>query len=247
MSFSGKHIIYQDMCPSTNALAMQLLATQNPPEETVVITDHQYQGKGQRGTTWLSEPYKNLTFSLILYPNLPLEKTFMLSIMTTLAIHQVISAYIPQHLTIKWPNDIYYQDKKLSGLLIENIVNRKQVKASVIGIGLNVNQENFILPSATSLNLICQKQFDRTILLKQILESIKAKYIQLKKQETSPWKQIYLENLYGIHQKLTFRADSNIFQGTIRDIDDLGRLIVEKDTGQIQAYSCKEISLIFNN
>jgi BirA family biotin operon repressor/biotin-[acetyl-CoA-carboxylase] ligase len=245
MPFSGDKIIYQPMCDSTNTVAMQLLATSTPPEETVVITDQQYQGRGQRGTTWISEPYKNLTFSLILYPTfLPLRQSFMLNVTTTLAIYQVIATYSPIGLTIKWPNDIYYQDKKLSGILIENTVNQGQLKASVIGIGLNVNQENFALSTATSLSLICKQQFDLTTLLNQLLEAIKAKYIQLKKQDFMVLKETYLEKLYGIHEKHIFQAHSERFQGIIRDVDMLGRLIIEKESGHRQHYACKEISLI---
>jgi BirA family transcriptional regulator, biotin operon repressor / biotin---[acetyl-CoA-carboxylase] ligase len=245
MPFAGDKILYQAMCGSTNTVAMELLATSTPLEETVVITDQQYQGKGQRGATWLSEPYKNLTFSLILYPTfLPLQQSFMLNVMTTLAIHQVIAIYAPSGLTIKWPNDIYYQNKKLSGILIENTVNQGQLKASVIGIGLNVNQENFALSTATSLSLICKQQFDLTTLLNQLLEAIKAKYIQLKKQDFMALKEVYLKKLYGIHQTHSFQAHSEHFQGIIRDVDILGRLVVEKESGHQQYYACKEISLI---
>jgi BirA family biotin operon repressor/biotin-[acetyl-CoA-carboxylase] ligase len=245
MPFAGDKIIYQAMCDSTNTVAMHLLATNTPPEETVVITDQQYQGRGQRGITWFSEPYKNLTFSLILYPTfLPLHQSFMLNVMTTLAIHQVIATYSSAGLTIKWPNDIYYQDKKLSGILIENTVNHAQLKASVIGIGLNVNQESFALSTATSLSLICKQQFDLITLLNQLLEAIKAKYIQLKKQDFRVLIEVYLEKLYGIHRKHTFQAHSEHFQGIVRGVDMLGRLIIEKESGHQQYYACKEISLI---
>jgi BirA family biotin operon repressor/biotin-[acetyl-CoA-carboxylase] ligase len=247
MPFFGDNILYRPICSSTNTVAKQLLTIRHLPEETVIITDHQYQGKGQRGTTWLSEPYKNLTFSLILYPNLPLAQNFMLNIMTSLAIYKAIAPYIPHHLTIKWPNDIYYKDKKLSGLLIENIVSKGRIKASIIGIGLNVNQERFHLNTITSLALICQQKFDLNSLLRQLLEAVKTNYIQLKKQETAFWKKAYLENLYGIGKKLTFQAESTTFTGIIRDIDTLGRLVVEQGAGQRNHYVCKQLRLVLNN
>ena len=245
MPFFGDKIIYQAICSSTNTVAMQLLATSKPQEGTVVITDHQYQGKGQRGNHWISEPYKNLTCSLIVYPYfLSAQQSFMLNMITTLAIHQVIAAYIPVGLTIKWPNDIYYYNKKLSGLLIENIINKGQIKAAVIGIGINVNQKSFALPRASSLAMICKKQFDLSNLLAQILQAIQFQYTQLQGQNIPALKKAYIQRLYGMHEKHTFQAQSQCFQGIIRGVDALGRLCIEKESGYKQYYGFQEITLV---
>ncbi len=247
MPFSGDKIIYQPTCPSTNTFAIQLLATSTPPEGTVVITDHQVAGRGQRGNSWASEPYKNLTFSLILYPTfLAPQANFMLNIMTTLAIHQALSAYIPDGLKIKWPNDLYYQHKKLSGVLIENTIQNNQIAASVIGIGLNVNQTHFDLTRATSLHLINNQAYDLPTLLDQLLKAIQATYKQLKNQVTMVLKEAYLQRLYGLDEKLTFQTHSKTFPGIIRDVDILGRLVIEKESGQRQAFTLQEVSFIFD-
>ena len=104
--FIGQHILHQAICASTNDVAAQRLVQGALPEGTVIITDHQYQGRGQRGRVWHSQPYQNLTFSVVLYPTfLGASQGFALNIITALALHQVLVAYAPRALAIKWPND----------------------------------------------------------------------------------------------------------------------------------------------
>lgn len=241
----GEKVIYKAICSSTNTLALQLLNRGKVPEGTVVITDHQYKGKGQRGNVWTSEPYKNITFSLILYPTfLAVQKSFVLNIISTLAIQQILASYIPNGLTIKWPNDVYYQNQKLSGVLIESIVEGNYIRASVIGIGLNVNQESFALSTPTSLALVCKRTFSLTNLLAQLLDALGINYIQLREQGIAPFKEAYLKNLYWINESHTFRDQTQTFQGVIRGIDAIGRLMIEQEGGTTQHYGCREIAFI---
>lgn len=244
-SFFGKEVMYRTTCSSTNTLALQLLNTGTVSEGTVVITDYQYEGRGQRGNSWLSEPYKNLTFSLILSPTfLAVQKSFVLNIITTLAIQQVVSSYIPNGLTIKWPNDVYYQNQKLSGVLIESTVNGNYIKDSVIGIGLNVNQESFLLPTLTSLALVCKRTFSLPKLFTQLLNALEGNYIQFREQGIALFKEAYLQNLYWINESHTFRDQAQTFQGTIRGIDAIGRLVIEQEGGNTKHYDHKEVAFI---
>lgn len=246
MPFTGEKIIYKASCTSTNTVAMQLILTEPIAEGTIVITDHQSNGRGQRENSWISEPYKNLTFSLILYPNwITIKQNFFLNIITAVGIYQVLETYITDGLCIKWPNDIYYEDKKIGGILIENVISNNMLKASVLGIGLNVNQTSLTLPSASSLALICGYEFNLSSLLQELLDAIQIRYKQAREEGFHSIKQTYLEKLYWINQKRTFREGKNYFKGIIQGIDEIGRLIVlkEKD-GTINCYSLQEIGFI---
>ena len=243
--FVGQNMIYEATCASTNTWAIQCLEQGVLPEGTLVITDHQYQGRGQRGNAWYSEPHKNLTFSVVLYPTfLAASQSFSLNLIATLALHQVLKVYLPNDLTIKWPNDIYYQDQKLSGILIENFVTKGHLKASVIGIGLNVNQEYFQEQGPTSLKLTCKYTFDLPSLLTQLLASLERAYLQLQTQGIAPLKITYLENMYWINQVHTFQDTTHTFQGTIRGIDVVGKLVVEQADGALKHYGFQEVTFV---
>lgn len=243
--FIGQHIIYEAICASTNTLADQCLRNKALPEGTVVITDHQYQGRGQRGNAWYSEPYKNLTFSVVLYPTfLAPSQSFALNIVTTLALLRVLSAYVPNDLTTKWPNDIYFQDQKLSGVLIENVVESQQLKSSVIGIGLNVNQEHFHEERPTSLVRVCGRTLDLQSVLVQLLAALERVYLQLQAQGMAPLQAAYLKNMYWIHETHTFQDATGRFQGKIRGINAVGQLVIERTAGTLKPYNLQEISFV---
>jgi BirA family transcriptional regulator, biotin operon repressor / biotin---[acetyl-CoA-carboxylase] ligase len=195
--FVGQHILYKATCASTNSLAIECLHQAGLPEGTVVITDHQSQGRGQRGHVWHSAPNENLTFSVVFHPTfLSVQEGFSLNIITALAIHHVLALYIPIGLSIKWPNDIYYHNKKLGGILIENVVQKRRLKASVVGIGLNVNQMHFAFRGPTSLSLVCQRTYSLQQLLTQILVRLEHNYLQLRSQDIAPLRADYLKDMY---------------------------------------------------
>lgn len=243
--FIGQRMVYEAICASTNSLAVQCLDKTNLPAGTVVITDHQYQGRGQRGRVWHSEPNKNLTFSVVLYPTfLAAQQSFALNIITTLAIQHVLALYIPNGLSIKWPNDIYYQEKKLGGILIENMLEKHKLKTSIIGIGLNVNQVHFTLPAATSLSLVCQHTFSLQQLLAQILARLESNYLQLQAQDMAPLQAAYLEHMYWVDEIHVFQDENHTFQGKIKGIDAVGRLMIEKADGTSKHYTMQEVTFI---
>jgi BirA family transcriptional regulator, biotin operon repressor / biotin---[acetyl-CoA-carboxylase] ligase len=240
--FIGQRVIYEAVCASTNSLATQCLDTTDLPEGTVIITDHQYRGRGQRGNVWHSEPYKNLTFSVILYPTfLAAQQFFLLNTITALAVQNVLVHYTPSGLCIKWPNDIYHQNKKLGGILIENVLEKHTFKTSIIGIGLNVNQLRFDSQASTSLSLVCQRTFDLRQLLSQILASLEGYYLQLRAQDVAHLREAYLKDMYWMHEIHTFKDKHHTFQGIIKGVDAVGKLVIEQADGTLKHYSVQEV------
>lgn len=249
IQFLGQNIYYTPLCASTNTLAMQRLHTEQLPEGTVVITNYQYKGRGQRGNRWHSEPYKNLTFSVVLRPTfLVVQQQFALNILTALSLYQVLGTYIPSGLYIKWPNDIYYQHKKLSGVLIDNIISKQHIKTAVIGIGLNVNQVRFCttIKRATSLADICGYSFDLKYVLHQLLATLERNYIQLRDQGLAILRATYLKHMYWIHEVHTFRDvnRARTFSGTIKGLDTIGNLIIEHTDGYLSYYRPQQVTFV---
>lgn len=145
--FIGKNLLFLHEVESTNTYAMNLLRNVNSIEGTVVYTDNQTKGKGQRGALWASKIAQNITASIILKPYfLSIGNTFYLSKISALAVYDVLADILPSgqyDIKIKWPNDILVNQNKISGILIENNFTSTNIQHSVIGIGLNVNQDNF--------------------------------------------------------------------------------------------------------
>ena len=238
---------YQATCTSTNDWAKNYLRVGLPMAEgTVFITSHQSQGRGQQGATWLSQPYQNLTFSILLYPSfLGVSDLFALNMMTSLAIYDVLATYLPQRLSIKWPNDSYYGNKKLGGLLIEPLLNQRgAIKGVVIGIGLNVNQGHFELPQATSLKIILQREFPLSPLLDQIVNSLGKYYHQLQDQGSNSLLPHYLKHLYKVGKLSPFQDCQGPFQGTMVGIHPTGLLAIQKKEGNTTYYNPKEIAFL---
>jgi BirA family transcriptional regulator, biotin operon repressor / biotin---[acetyl-CoA-carboxylase] ligase len=241
--FTGRNIVYLPSCHSTNDIAAQLFNTTNVIEGTTVVTSRQTAGRGQRGNTWVTEAGKNLTFSLLLKPVfLPATEQFRLNMVISTGIHQFLKGYVREGVSIKWPNDLYYLDQKLGGILIENTVKNNFLNQSVVGIGLNINQEQFPVAKATSLKNITGRVYDPEILLAQLLECIEPGYLQLRAGNTESVQKEYFSNLYGLNEKRLFKTDT-VFSGTIVGVDSIGRLAVESD-GRIQYYFFKEIEFI---
>lgn len=245
--FLGKDIIYLTDCHSTNDEALERLRKREVAEGSVVITDNQTQGKGQRGNQWFSEKGKNLTFSMVLQPKflLPSDQ-FFLNIAVSLSILDFLSEYI-QGVRIKWPNDIVHiSDGKLGGVLIENAITQSALESSVIGIGLNINQRNFQLPNACSLSLLAGQEFDIWELFRGLVKHIENRYVQLKKEERTRLKEEYLYKLYRLDEWCDYE-DTGIFKGKINGVTDEGKLVIEKENGLIQQYAFKEVKFLFGN
>jgi BirA family biotin operon repressor/biotin-[acetyl-CoA-carboxylase] ligase len=239
--FIGKKLVYVPECHSTNVLAAALCLRTAVPEGTLVITDHQVSGRGQRGNEWISEPKKNLTFSIILRPVFikPFQQ-FYLTMAVSLGLIDYLKEQLGDHAHIKWPNDILLKGKKTCGILIENTITGDIIQQSIVGIGLNVNQEIFSFASATSMKQISGVEYTLSIELSRLLPALEKRYLQLRAGEISQIKNSYLHCLRGKDEKRKFETAGGLIEGTIRNIDESGKLMVETG-GQVRKFDLKEI------
>lgn len=243
----GNVLLEINECRSTNEYAKSLWSKIEPIEGTVVLTDKQTDGKGQIGNKWESEPYQNLTFSIILKPTfLKPEQQFMLSKIVSLACIETFGHFTDQKFIIKWPNDIYIREKKIGGILIENTINATQISSSIVGMGLNINQEVFEnLPKAVSLKNIGERSFDQKEVLNYLLKLIDIYYLELRQGKAKSISQKYIENLLGYEHKMTFLEQGILFKATVKGVNELGQLLLELENGYIRKYNFKEVSWVF--
>ena len=239
--FIGKNLIYVPECHSTNDLAARIINQPSGLDGTIIVTDKQIKGRGQRGNQWLSEPGMNLTFSIILKPTfISPRDQFFLTRVISLAIHDLLKALIEWSAFIKWPNDLMVNDKKICGILIENQLRGNEIIHTIVGIGLNVNQENFNLSSATSLALITSKQFHLPSLLEALLENIEARYLALRNGKLKALENAYLDAMYWRNELHTFSSNEELFQGSIIGLDPIGKLLIYVN-GTVRSFDAKEI------
>ena len=232
---------------STNSYLRELIMREKEqPEGTVVITDYQTAGRGQKGNSWESERDKNLTFSILLHPNhIPPGKQFILSQLISIAIVKVLKEY-DRHFSIKWPNDIYWKEKKIAGILIEVDLTGLSLSNAIIGIGININQKYFKsdAPNPVSLAQITGKEHDLPELLEKILDNIADEYNTYSPDNEEKIKQKYMEFLFrnrGLHPYL---SGKEFFNASIEGIEPNGQLILKKENGSIHTFAFKEISFV---
>ena len=231
---------------STNSLLRELVIKESLAEGSVVVADFQTAGRGQIGNTWESEAGKNLMFSLVLYPTcIPANRQFLISQIAALSVKEALDLYA-DHITVKWPNDIYWKDKKICGTLIENDLTGIHISRSISGSGVNLNQERFLsdAPNPVSLCQITGNQYNPREILEQIIEKVTEYYQLLKENRTEVLETRYKEALYrkeGLH---LFRDKDGDFRARIADIEPNGRLILEDEDGQTRGYLFKEVEYI---
>ncbi len=223
---------------------MDLAQKTQQPEGTVVIAHQQSKGRGQRGNSWEAEPGKNLTMSLLLKPSfLAAKDQFALTIVVSLALTDYLIEKLHLNATIKWPNDLMIESKKVGGILIENSLTGEFISQSVVGIGLNVNQQKFAMETATSLALHIGNELELATELEAILSYLESRYLQLREGKMLTLKQIYLQRLFWINEKRTFKTNEVEFDGTIKGIDESGKLAVDT-AGGTSYFAMKEISFL---
>jgi BirA family biotin operon repressor/biotin-[acetyl-CoA-carboxylase] ligase len=215
-------------------------------EGTVIITDNQTAGRGQRGNSWEASAGENLTFSLILKPHfLKASDQFQLNVAVSMGVFDFLSEFIDENLKVKWSNDIYFGDKKMGGILIENSLKGYYIGQSIIGIGLNINQIEFSNERATSLRKITQNplKYDLPDLLKKLLENIEKNYLKIKNNVYESLKNRYLSNLFRFEEHHYFRRNRQQFLGKIIGIDETGKLGIETD-GNVIYFDFKEVEFV---
>ncbi len=245
--FVGQKIVYLPSCQSTNDEAAQLLGQKDVPEGTLVVTDQQTRGRGQRGNQWEAQPGQNLTVSLVLKPIfLAPPDQFWLNMAVSLAIQDTLAPLLSAtELTIKWPNDVYVRDRKLGGVLIENMLQGQTLGHSIVGIGLNVNQLDFNIPTATSLlrESPAPEEYSLPGLLTALAEQLEKRYLQLRAGHRDVLRAAYLQHLYMYRQPYFFIAGAHGFTGQIVDLDPTGRLGILTH-GIVRYFAFKEVKFV---
>ncbi|MFA6580993.1 MAG: biotin--[acetyl-CoA-carboxylase] ligase [Paludibacter sp.] len=239
MSYLSFHL----RIPSTNALLWEMIRENNLPEGYTVMTDYQSAGKGQSGNSWESTPGRNLLFSMVLYPHhIKPDEQFLISQLVSVSIKNALD-YFTDDITVKWPNDIYWKDKKIAGILIENSLQGSLIKSVVVGIGLNVNQTLFIsdAPNPVSLKQITGNTEARKSLLNSIRENIMDLYLNW---DANDIRSAYSGNLYRKEGFHPFKDDNGMFQAKIKTVHPDGQLELETETGERKGYYFKEVNFV---
>lgn len=242
--FFGKNLLEPEEIDSTNGFAMELLHTGKPPEGTCILTWYQYSGRGQRGTSWISEPGKNITASIILFPGflLPTEQ-FLLNKAISLGVYDYAKSMLGKNVAVKWPNDIIYKGKKLAGILIENTIRSTSLASSVIGIGFNINQTKFATEAnnPTSLKKNLRKEFIVRECFADLLSFLESRYLQLKSGKSKQLHSEYLNALYLLGKWRYFETQAGRIRLKITGVNAEGKLETENKSGNKVYFNFKEI------
>ena len=239
MKFNIQHI---NQCDSTNAYLQRLVAETDAHEGTVVSTSFQTNGRGQLSNVWEAEEGKNILCSILLRPtSLPIKSQFLISQAISVAIVDVLNSYLDGFF-IKWPNDIYYKEDKIAGILIENNLCSAGISTCIIGLGLNVNQQTFKsdAPNPISLYNIIGKETSVAELLGSILENFSNVY-SLVYANVDTLREKYFSHLLFNYQMRIYEDENGVFTGKIIDVENDGHLIIEDEAGAKRRYAFKEV------
>ncbi|MFT3992832.1 MAG: biotin--[acetyl-CoA-carboxylase] ligase [Dysgonomonas sp.] len=239
--------IHLEETESTNNYIKNELLTESKEDDIIIVsTDHQTAGKGQRGNNWESEKGKNLTFSILFHPtDIEANQQFIISQFTSLAIKDTLSQYT-KDISIKWPNDIYWKNKKICGILIENSLIDTTIASSIIGIGLNINQTEFTnkAPNPISLKQITGNDYDLDKVLHEVIDRISLYYNKIDKNGSEDIAKRYKNSLFRHEGYHTYNDGTHNFMARIKDIEPSGLLVLEMEDGSVHKYAFKEIKYI---
>lgn len=245
---SAPHRIHLAETDSTNRYARECVAWHDVA--TLVTTDHQTAGRGQRGNSWESEAGKNLLFTIVLPTrDIKASEQFVVSELIAVAISEVLSRHTAD-IRIKWPNDIYYRDQKMCGILIEHDIEGSHIVRSLIGVGLNVNQTRFVSDAPNPISLVQILGYD--VEREPLLQAITARFIELYEEYTSPTPtlsrdalhQRYTQQLYRRDTPAEYRDHEGSFTAVLRHVEPDGRLVLEDEQGILRKYLFKEVAYI---
>jgi BirA family transcriptional regulator, biotin operon repressor / biotin---[acetyl-CoA-carboxylase] ligase len=245
----GNKILEYTRLSSTNKKVRDLNQQQVLEEGTIVAAFEQYAGKGYGSNSWESAAGENLTVSYLLRPGfLPPHQQFWLTRIVSLALRDTVSNYVlPHHkVSIKWPNDIYVDDKKIAGILIENNILGETIRESICGIGLNINQRLFEsdAPNPVSLHQLTGEHYNIYEILSDLSRNINHWYEQLFFGKFAHIEDQYRMSLYRLDTESAFQHENTKFTGFLKGTDQYGRLLIETREGTINAFDFKEISFI---
>ena len=242
------NIIHLSETGSTNDYLKELLKHDQPAEGTMVLADHQTAGKGLDTNTWESESGKNLLMSLVFYPDfVPADRQFVISMAVALGICDYLEDQLPDDdILIKWPNDIYAGREKIAGILITNEILGLKIEHVIVGIGLNMNQENFSenIPNPISLAMLTGNYFDLEAEARRLRDCVAVRYEQLREGLYDRIRADYLDRLLGLNESRKYLYKGNKIEGVITGVDEYGRLQLETGGGEIVC-DLKDITYIF--
>lgn len=246
--FVGQNVITLPVVDSTNEYLKKELSKSTPfTEGTVIMAVHQAAGRGQKGSVWHSEDGKNLTFSILLTPSfLKPAHQFRLTVAISLAVAKWLTTLLQLPIRIKWPNDIFVADRKIAGILVENLLSGQVWKSAVVGIGINVNQTDF--PPSIAKRTCSVKQFlhrDSNIpeLLSDLCHSVEQEYLAMKSGQHEAQLIQYQNRLYRRGEPHPFLIDGVAVNGTIYGVTDNGRLMIDFN-GHIADFDIKEVAFV---
>ena len=240
-------VVHFDEVDSTNNYLHSLVRKQKPEEGSVVIAEFQLGGRGQMGNGWFSEKGKNLLFSLLIYPdNVEANAQFIISRIASLAVKNTLDQFTDD-IRIKWPNDIYWKDKKIAGILIENDISGRVITNSIIGIGININQDHFPeeLPNPVSLKQVTGSEFDRDYILDNFVREFFLIYREFQNGNEKAIEDEYMLDLYRINDYYWFEDDNGRFKAIIKEVLPSGHLVLKTlETAEERVYAFKEVSFV---
>jgi len=248
MLINEPEITFLNVIDSTNNYAQRLISEKKAKNGHIIIADQQTSGKGQRNNSWQSSKGENLLMSLILFPKkLSLHHQFYLNMAIALSIVEALSELTKLSFLIKWPNDIYYQYKKLGGILIENSLANNQLQTCIIGIGLNINQTTFKpnLPNPTSLKIISGYHLQLTPIAKKIATKVFSYTHKIESGLAIQLKNKYKNYLLSLNEWQKFKANNQSFNAKICDVNPNGQLVVEHQNGIVKTYDNGQIQFVF--
>ncbi len=242
----GGRLIILESVDSTNNYAMAQVRLGLAGHGDAFFARLQESGKGQRGKAWHAQPGANITLTIVVEPQLSLQQQFSLSMAAAIAATDVFGKYAGNETSIKWPNDVYWRDRKAGGILIENIINRQQEDAipqwqwAIIGIGININQTSFPenIRNPVSLKQITGKEWPVTALAEILQQAVLLRVSEL--QAGNNFLQLYNERLYRRNQRTRFRQGNRVFEAMVKGVDAAGQLQVQSATEELLAFGSVE-------
>ena len=239
--FVGNTLFKFNKLKSTNNYCWELLNEKKLPEGTIILSKFQSDGKGQMGKRWISEKGLGLLFSIILYPNELLSYQFYFNKAISLGLCEGLN-FFQKSFKIKWPNDIYFNDKKISGILIENGVNKNRFHTSIVGIGINLNQQKFSndLKNPISLRQIIGEKCESNFVLNKICTFIENRYLQFKSRNFKKIDEDYHSKLYKIGNECSFKRNDLEFKAFFDSVNKSGSIVLKKN-GEKSSYPLGEL------
>ena len=232
---------------STNRYLAEEQSKRKFPSGFVVYAEKQTRGRGQAGNFWEAEKGKNLTFSVFFQPkNLQGNLAFAIAEIASLSVKYTLDRYIPE-VSVKWPNDVYYRDKKIAGILIENVFMSGIIEHSIIGIGININQMQFLsnAPNPVSLSQITGVTYEKTDILDEFVEIFTEQGRRLDNHCFDEIHHGYLEAIYRKEGYHKYRDSCSDFDAKIHTVEPAGHLILERTDGRLSKYAFKEVAWLY--